>query len=79
MFGVPHPVFGEVPVAGVVPMEGASLDPESIREHCRTRLADYKVPVEIRFVERLPRNPGGKVLKHELKKQWASGPQEEVR
>jgi long-chain acyl-CoA synthetase len=79
VFGVPHPVFGEVPVAGVVPMEGAVLDPESIRAHCRKRLADYKVPAEIRFVGRLPRNPGGKVLKHELKRQWASGPQEEVR
>ncbi len=79
VFGVPHPVFGEVPVAAVVPMPGALLSPETIREECSNRLADFKVPVEVRFVDALPRNPGGKVLKHELKKRWAKGPQEEVR
>jgi acyl-CoA synthetase (AMP-forming)/AMP-acid ligase II len=65
--GRPHPLFGEVPVAFVVPSAGASLDPEALRAHCALRLADFKVPVEVRFVERLPRNPGGKVLKHVLK------------
>jgi acyl-CoA synthetase (AMP-forming)/AMP-acid ligase II len=79
VYGIPHPVFGEVPAAAVVPMPGADLDPETIRAHCRTRLADFKVPVEIRVVSALPRNPGGKILKKELKKQWACGPQEDLR
>jgi acyl-CoA synthetase (AMP-forming)/AMP-acid ligase II len=77
VFGIPHPIFGEVPAAAVVPMPGASLDPEAIRESCRSRLADFKVPVEVRIVEQLPRNPGGKVLKQELKGIWAKGPREE--
>lgn len=66
--GAPHPIFGEVPVAFVVAMPGCRIDPERIRERCRSRLADYKVPVEVRQLERLPRNPGGKVIKGELKR-----------
>jgi long-chain acyl-CoA synthetase len=65
--GVPHTVFGEVPVAFIAPFPGTSLDAEAIRAHCASRLADYKVPVEVRFVEKLPRNPGGKVLKQVLR------------
>jgi long-chain acyl-CoA synthetase len=79
VFGVPHPIFGEVPVATVVPMAGTVLDPETIKARCRDRLADYKVPVEVQFAGQLPRNPGGKVLKQRLKDQWASRRKEEVR
>lgn len=68
--GVPHPVFGEVPAAFVAPLPGATLDPDAIRRHCASRLADFKVPVAVRFVEGLPRNPGGKVLKQSLKRDW---------
>jgi acyl-CoA synthetase (AMP-forming)/AMP-acid ligase II len=74
--GVPHAVFGEVPVAFVAGLPGAALDPEELRRRCAERLADYKVPVAFRFVAKLPRNPGGKVLKHELRKEWAQGPEE---
>ncbi|HSL91954.1 MAG TPA: AMP-binding protein [Candidatus Limnocylindrales bacterium] len=79
VFGISHPIFGEVPAAAVVPMPGVTLDPEGIREYCGTRLADYKVPVEVRIVGQLPRNPGGKVLKQELKRRWAESPREETR
>ena len=79
VFGVPHPIFGEVPAATVVPMPGTVLDPETIKARCRDRLADYKVPVEVRFAEQLPRNPGGKVLKQTLQNQWAARHKEEVR
>lgn len=79
VIGIPHPVFGEVPAAYVVPAQGAALVPEAIREFCRSRLADYKVPVEVRIVDRLPRNPGGKVLKAELRRNWAPKRPEEVR
>jgi long-chain acyl-CoA synthetase len=77
--GIPHPVFGEVPAAFVAPLPDATLDPEAIRSHCASRLADYKVPVAVRFVEKLPRNPGGKVLKQELKRAWTQGPEEKPR
>jgi len=77
--GIPHPVFGEVPAAFVVPFPGTALEAEAIRKHCASRLADYKVPVAVRFVEKLPRNPGGKVLKQDLKRAWGSGPEEKAR
>ena len=66
---VPHPdpVFGEVVKAVCVPRPGERATAEEIVAFCRERLADYKVPVQVRFVEELPRNPGGKVLKGVLK------------
>lgn len=79
VIGIPHPIFGEVPAASVVPMPGGSLDPEAIAAYCRTRLADFKVPVEIRIESSLPRNPGGKVMKQELKRRWTTGMKEEPR
>ena len=79
VFGIPHPVFGEVPAARLVPLPGAAIDPERIRAFCRARLADYKVPVEIRIADRIPRNPGGKILKVELRREWETHSQEEAR
>jgi long-chain acyl-CoA synthetase len=59
---------GEVPIAFVSPIEGAKLDPGEILRFCRERLADYKVPREVRIVEALPRTATGKIAKLELKK-----------
>jgi acyl-CoA synthetase (AMP-forming)/AMP-acid ligase II len=53
-------------VAYVVPA-GGSLAEEELREFCRARLARFKVPQAIHFVDALPRNPSGKVLKRELR------------
>jgi len=77
--GVPHVVFGEVPVAFVVPLPGARIDHEALRAHCATRLADFKVPVEVRILEKLPRNPGGKVVKQELRRAWEARREEDAR
>jgi acyl-CoA synthetase (AMP-forming)/AMP-acid ligase II len=41
-----------------------------VRDYCRARLADYKVPVQVEIADRIPRNPGGKVLKKELRREW---------
>ncbi len=62
--GKPDPVYGEVPQAFVV-ADGVSA--EELLEFARTRLARYKLPVEITFTDELPRNPGGKVLKKLLR------------
>ena len=79
VFGISHPVFGEVPAACVVPLPGETLNPEGVIAHCRGRLADYKVPVSVRVVDRIPRNPGGKVLKKQLRKEWECRSREEAR
>jgi long-chain acyl-CoA synthetase len=60
---------GEVPIAFVSPVEGAKLEPGEILGFCRERLADYKIPREIRVLEVLPRTATGKIAKLELKKQ----------
>ena len=66
--GVPHPRWGETPVAFVV---GACTEHELI-EHCRRHLASYKKPTAVHFVTELPRNAAGKVLKRELRAAYAT-------
>jgi long-chain acyl-CoA synthetase len=66
---VPHRVLGEDVAAVVVLAPGTTASPEEIREHCASRLADYKVPRRVEFADSLPRNATGKVLKNELKQQ----------
>ena len=65
--GRPDERWGEVPVAFVVLREGAPVTADELIEHCRAQLARYKVPKEITFLDALPRNPSGKVLKRELR------------
>jgi acyl-CoA synthetase (AMP-forming)/AMP-acid ligase II len=59
--------WGEVPVAFVVLRPGATATAGELVERCRAHLARYKVPKEVTFVDALPRNPSGKVLKRELR------------
>ena len=59
---------GEVPIAFVSPVDGATLEPDEILRFCRDQLADYKIPREIRVVDALPRTATGKIAKVELKK-----------
>jgi long-chain acyl-CoA synthetase len=57
---------GEVPVAFVEVVDGETLDANAVRQFCRERLANYKVPREIHVVDELPRSPTGKVLRRHL-------------
>jgi fatty-acyl-CoA synthase len=59
--GIPDEQWGEVGYALVVPSAGTELDPESIKRLLRERLAAYKVPRQVRLVEKLPMNAAGKV------------------
>ena len=59
---------GEVPIAFVSPVEGETLEVNEILKFCRDRLADYKIPREIRVTDGLPRTATGKIAKLELKK-----------
>ena len=65
--GRPDERWGEVPVAFVVVREGASVTTDELVERCRTQLAKFKVPKDVTFLDALPRNPSGKVLKRELR------------
>jgi acyl-CoA synthetase (AMP-forming)/AMP-acid ligase II len=63
----PDERWGEVPVAFVVLREGATATADELLDRCRAELARFKVPKTITFLDALPRNPSGKVLKRELR------------
>lgn len=64
--GVAHAVLGEDVGAWVVRTAGAAVDADVLRAWCSERLSDYKVPRRWTFVDELPRNPTGKVVKRDL-------------
>jgi fatty-acyl-CoA synthase len=66
VIGVQDTQFGQRLKAFVVPREPESLSEEAIKEYVKQNLARYKVPREVVFVDQLPRNATGKVLKREL-------------
>jgi fatty-acyl-CoA synthase len=67
VIGVPDERWGEAGVAIVVLRPGATAGERELLAHCRARLAGFKVPRAVRFAERLPRSPSGKLLKRELR------------
>jgi fatty-acyl-CoA synthase len=66
VIGVPDPDFGERLRAFVVPAEGAHLNVDLVKEYVRTNLARHKVPRDVVFMDELPRNPTGKLLRRKL-------------
>ena len=64
--GVPDQLYGEEVKSFVVLRDGADATPEEIIEFCRERLADFKCPKSIEFLEDIPKGPTGKLLKREL-------------
>jgi acyl-CoA synthetase (AMP-forming)/AMP-acid ligase II len=65
---MPDERWGEVPRAFIVLKQGQDVTAEALIAHCRARLAGFKTPKEIVFLDVLPRNPSGKVLKRELRR-----------
>ena len=65
--GVPDPRLGEVGYAFVVPAPGAERDADALIAWCRAEMANYKCPRHVEFVDTLPLNASGKVLKYELR------------
>ncbi len=66
VLGVDDEKYGKRLRAYVVRSDGSSIDEDTLKDHVKKNLARYKVPREIVFIDELPRNPAGKVLKREL-------------
>jgi malonyl-CoA/methylmalonyl-CoA synthetase len=71
VFGVPHPDFGEGVTAAIVLAAGANLSEADILSAVRSRVARYKLPKRVLFVDELPRNTMGKVQKNVLRTTYA--------
>jgi malonyl-CoA/methylmalonyl-CoA synthetase len=68
--GTPHPDFGEVGVAVVVPQAGAEVDLDALKAHIKSRLANFKIPKHWVIESDLPRNAMGKVEKNRLRERF---------
>jgi long-chain acyl-CoA synthetase len=73
VFGIPDAEFGESLAAAVQPQPGARLEAAAVQAWLRERLAGYKVPRIVEFMESLPREESGKIFKRRLKQPWWEG------
>jgi fatty-acyl-CoA synthase len=71
VIGLPHPRWIEAVVAVVVVKPSEQLLESQVMEHCAERLARFKAPKGVIFVDALPKNPSGKILKRELRQRFA--------
>lgn len=71
--GLPDPRWIEAVTAIVVPKAGATLDEATVIAHCAALIAHFKVPKRVVFVDELPKNPSGKLLKRELRQRYVAG------
>ena len=72
LIGLPDQKWGEVGLMTVACKPKQSVSAEELLQFCSGRLAKYKIPKRIEFVDALPYSPYGKVIKDELRKQWVS-------
>lgn len=70
VIGVPDETWGEEPRAVVIVKKGETVTEEEIMEHCRANLASFKRPRSVVFVDSLPRNPMGKLIKREIREKY---------
>ncbi len=77
VIGVPDELYGEEVAAFVVLKEGEKVNEIELIEFCRERLADYKCPKTVHFVDDIPKGPTGKLLKRELAKAFIANEKEE--
>jgi long-chain acyl-CoA synthetase len=64
--GLPNDEWGEEVGAAVVPQDGAELDPAEVSDYVKERIAAYKYPRVVWFMDELPKGPTGKILKREI-------------
>jgi len=72
VIGLPHPKWVEAVIAVIVARPGMQLDEATVLAHCACTLASFKAPKRVVFVDALPKNPSGKLLKRELRKAHAA-------
>jgi fatty-acyl-CoA synthase len=72
VIGVTHEKWIEAVLAVVVIKRGQSVTEEALLAHCKERLAQFKVPKRVLFVDELPKNPSGKLLKRQLRQVYAN-------
>ena len=75
---MPDDTWGEIVKAIVVLRDGASASADEIIEFCRRDLGGFKRPRSVDFVDALPRNPTGKILKRKLREPYWKGRQRRV-
>ena len=68
--GLPHPYWIEAVTAVVVRKPGETFGEAEVIAHCREQLAHFKAPKKVLFVDALPKNPSGKLLKRELRREF---------
>jgi acyl-CoA synthetase (AMP-forming)/AMP-acid ligase II len=78
VIGIPDDKWGEAVKAIVVKKPGTSVTPEELMGYARDRIAHYKAPRSVDFVDALPRTPTGKILKRELRKPYWAGQERQV-
>jgi long-chain acyl-CoA synthetase len=70
--GIPHPKRGEAIKAFVILKQGQEMTSQEVIDYCATKLAKYKLPVEVEFRQELPKSNVGKVLRKDLRAQEES-------
>ena len=70
VIGVPDETWGEEPRAVIITKKGQTITEEEVMEHCRQKLASFKRPRSVMFVDDLPRNPLGKLLKKDIREKY---------
>jgi acyl-CoA synthetase (AMP-forming)/AMP-acid ligase II len=70
VIGIEDSKFEEAVCAIIVPREGETPTEEEVVQHCKQKLASHKKPRKVIFVDALPRNPSGKILKRNLRDQY---------
>jgi long-chain acyl-CoA synthetase len=74
VIGVPDKIYGENVVAYVVLHQGADASPEEMIAHVKTEVSSFKAPTEVFFIDKLPKSGVGKILRRELRDQYAQEP-----